>query len=58
MYSIAILVFQPIHSWHHSEKSYGFGVILVGIQNIDIQAGIEFNMSFLSISLRDSLFSL
>lgn len=57
MYSIAILGFQPIHSWHHSEKSYSFGVILVGIQYIDIQAEIEFNI-FLSISFKDSLFSL
>lgn len=52
VYGIVILAFQP------SEKSYSFEVVLERMQYIDIQAGIEFNMSFPNISSRESLLSL
>lgn len=52
VYSIVILAFQP------SEKSYSFEVVLERIHYIDIQAGIEFNMSFPNISSKESLLSL
>lgn len=47
-----MLAFQP------SEKPYSFEVVLEPIHYIDIQAGIEFNTSFLNISSRESLLSL
>lgn len=52
VYSVVILAFQP------SEKSYSCKVVVERPHYIDMQAGIEFNMSFQNISSqRITLFS-